>query len=237
MQLTTPIRPKEHTEQALLAAILDGTFPPGTSLPGERTLAAQLGVTRPTLREAIQRLERDGWLTVSQGKTTSVNNYWEEGGLNVLGALAMQSDRLPPNFICQLLEVRLHLAPAYTSLAVDAHSEQAAHFLAEGADVADTPEAFAAYDWLLHRRLTIWSENPIYTMILNGFAGFYEDVAVQYFDSQESRLASRRFYQQLWEMAVSGDAVAAADLTRAMMRQSIALWEAQQGAACGRAGG
>ena len=57
-----PARPRAHAESVLLAAILDGTFPPGTTLPGERTLAAQLGVTRPTLREALQRLARDGWL-------------------------------------------------------------------------------------------------------------------------------------------------------------------------------
>lgn len=53
---TSHIRPSEHAESALVTAILDGEFPPGSALPGERVLAGQLGVTRPTLREAIQRL-------------------------------------------------------------------------------------------------------------------------------------------------------------------------------------
>ena len=80
----------------LLSAILDGTFEPGSTLPGERKLAAELGVTRPTLREAIQRLARDGWLTVRQGKSTVVNDYWRDGGLNVLNTLVHHGNNLPP---------------------------------------------------------------------------------------------------------------------------------------------
>jgi len=40
------------------------------------------------------------------------------------------------------------------------------------ADLTDTPEAYAAFDWKLHHRLTAASGNAIYTLILNGFAGF-----------------------------------------------------------------
>ena len=69
-----PVRPNERAEQWLVTAILDGDLPPGSTLPAERTLATQLGVTRPTLREAIQRLARDGWLTIAHGKPTVVND-------------------------------------------------------------------------------------------------------------------------------------------------------------------
>src|SRR5690606_10921121 len=107
-----------------------GQFPPGSSLPGERTLASDLGVTRPPLREAIQRLARDGWLTVAHGKPTVVNNFWTEGGLNVLGKLVEHHQSgLPPQFISQLLEVRLHLAPAYMRAAVFRAAPQVAAVL------------------------------------------------------------------------------------------------------------
>ena len=72
---SAPQRPNAYAEHSLIAAILDGTFPPGSTLPGERMLAVELGVTRPTLREAIQRLARDGWLTVRQGKATVVQRF------------------------------------------------------------------------------------------------------------------------------------------------------------------
>ncbi len=92
---TAPQRPNNYAESSLISAILDGDFPPGSTLPGERTLAVELGVTRPTLREAIQRLTRDGWLTVQHGKATQVNDIWHDGGLNVLSALVNYPDHLP----------------------------------------------------------------------------------------------------------------------------------------------
>ena len=84
---SAPQRPAAHAEQSLVSAILDGTYPPGSTLPGERELARQLGVTRPTLRETLQRLECEGWMTIRQGKSTRVNDIWREGGLTVLSAL------------------------------------------------------------------------------------------------------------------------------------------------------
>ncbi|XPE41305.1 GntR family transcriptional regulator [Shigella flexneri] len=39
-----------------------------------------IGVTRTTLREVLQRLARDGWLTIQHGKPTKVNNFWETSG-------------------------------------------------------------------------------------------------------------------------------------------------------------
>jgi GntR family transcriptional repressor for pyruvate dehydrogenase complex len=42
--------------------IVDGTLQPGQKLLPERELAVQFGVSRPSLREAIQRLEAKGLL-------------------------------------------------------------------------------------------------------------------------------------------------------------------------------
>ena len=111
MDWESPQRPAELTESRLIAAILDGTFPINSTLPAERELAEKLGVTRPTLREALQRLGRDGWLEIHQGKPTRVRNYWQEGNLGLLNAITRDPDKLPPDFITQLLEARISLAP------------------------------------------------------------------------------------------------------------------------------
>lgn len=47
-------------ERAIREMILSGTLDPGDLLPGEHDLAEQLGVTRPTIREAIRKLESSG---------------------------------------------------------------------------------------------------------------------------------------------------------------------------------
>ncbi len=229
MNHPTPQRPNNHAEEALITAILDGEFPPGATLPAERELAAQLGVTRPTLREALQRLARDGWLTIRQGKPTEVNDFWWHGGLNVISGIVRHSRRLPPGFVADLLRVRLDLAPTFTRVAVERSGQAVLDLLAGWQALADTAAAYAAFDWALQRGLTVASGNPVYALILNGFAGFYETLAQTYFARAEARQASRAFYAALAGAAARKDAVLAESITREVMVRSIDLWQAAAG--------
>ena len=222
---TAPQRPNNYAESSLISAILDGDFPPGSTLPGERTLAVELGVTRPTLREAIQRLARDGWLTVQHGKATQVNDIWHDGGLNVLSALVHYPDHLPTGFITSLLEVRLNLAPAYTREAILNGNGVVKAFLESHRELNDETAVYATYDWQLHQLLTIQSGNPIYTLIFNGFTDFYEQMACIYFATAESRARSRQFYAALLETAVAQDPLRAEIICRETMRESIEVWQ------------
>lgn len=53
--------------EQLETMILEGALKPGEKLPAERTLAEQFGVSRPSLREAIQKLIAKGSLISRQG--------------------------------------------------------------------------------------------------------------------------------------------------------------------------
>lgn len=226
---SAPKQPAEYAEEALVSAILDGTYSPGSMLPGERDLAAQLGITRPTLRETLQRLDRDGWIVIRHGKSTVVNDYWRAGGLNVLNALVRYSSQLPPDFVPNLLEMRLALAPIYTAAAVARSAQSVVTCLAGYTELEDTAQAFAAFDWQLQHGLTVASGNPIYTLILNGFAGFYEEMARRYFARSEARSSSRTFYALLADAARTGDAAQAEQVTRSVMEASIVLWQSASG--------
>lgn len=215
----------DAVEEQLVGAFLNGTYPLGTALPGERDLAAQLGVTRPTLREVLKRLERDGWIKVRHGKPTLVNDIYRDGGLNALSAVVRRPEALPADFIPHLLAVRLDLAPAYTRQAIMRGSKPLVALLETHPRLEDSPEQYARYDWLLHRELCLASGNPIYTMILNGFAGFYERMARIYFSDPQARKLSKNFYAVLLSTLQSGDALTGEAVTRSMMRESIRIWE------------
>jgi GntR family negative regulator for fad regulon and positive regulator of fabA len=218
-------KPAEVAESRLIDAILEGHFKVGEYLPPERELATQLGITRPTLREALQRLARDGWLDIHQGKPTRVCDFWHEGNLAVLSAIAQHSDHLPPDFIPNLLYVRLLLSPAYIRMAVEREANQVIEILNGYAQITNTPEAFATFDWQLHHHLTVLSGNPIFTLILNGFRNLYPAMARLYFRPQNARDRSRTFYKDLLTAAQEGNAEAAETVTRSVMIDSLALWE------------
>lgn len=220
----SPQKPAVYVENQLIDAILDGHFPIDSDLPAERELAAQLGVTRPTLREALQRLARDGWIEIHHGRPTRVRDYWHEGNLGILGAIVKHSRKLPKDFVPNLLEVRQLMAPAYTRMAVEEAPEKVVSLLQGYENLPERAEDFASADWELHYQLTIASGNPVFCMILNGFADFYHTMACIYFELPASREESRSFYAGLLEAAKKGDPELAEVLTRQMMCDSLGLW-------------
>lgn len=219
-------RPAELAESRLIGAFLGGQFPIGSSLPPERDLAVQLGITRPTLREALQRLARDGWIEIRHGRPTRICDFWQEGNLGVLAAMARTQDHLSPAFVVNLLEVRISLAPGYTRLAVERAPQAVLELLQNYADLEDMPEAFAAADWHLHRVLTIASANPVFTLILNGFGDLYQALAQTYFAHPQAREHSRSFYVALAVAAGRSDPEAAERLTFRVMAESLQIWQA-----------
>lgn len=90
-----PVRPRRVTHE-IVRQIQDlmglGLLPPGSKLPPEREMAQQLGVSRPTLREAIGVLEHMGLLRSVQGDGTYVLNAAERCLLDPLQALITGSD-------------------------------------------------------------------------------------------------------------------------------------------------
>jgi GntR family negative regulator for fad regulon and positive regulator of fabA len=224
MNWDAPLKPAELTEYRLIEAILDGHFPIDSTLPAERELASQLGVTRPTLREALQRLARDGWVEIRHGRPTRVRDFWREGNLGVLGAIAHHREHTPPDFVPNLLTVRLLLAPSYIRAAIERQPQKIVGLLDEYTDLEDTPQAFAEADWELHQKLTILSGNPVFTLILNGFCALYHSMALIYFAKSEARQHSLTFYHDLREAAVTQDAETAEAVTRAVMHKSLDLW-------------
>ena len=60
----------DQIAERLEGMIADGTLRPGERLPAERQLSERLGISRPSLREAIQQLASKGLLSTRQGGGT-----------------------------------------------------------------------------------------------------------------------------------------------------------------------
>ena len=72
-------------ETALREAIRSGRLHPGARLPGSRSLAADLGISRGTVVQAYTQLIAEGWLTGTTGSGTRVADLPGAGSVAGLG--------------------------------------------------------------------------------------------------------------------------------------------------------
>jgi GntR family negative regulator for fad regulon and positive regulator of fabA len=218
------LRPTQYVEKILVTAILDGTYSCGMALPNERSLAEQMGVTRPTLRETLQRLAGEGWITIHHGKPTVVNDYWQAGGLSLLGTLSKYSDYLPNGFIRHLLEVRLTMLPSVAGRAAGYQPEILLDCLAEARNLAEDAKAFSDFDWKLQMLMSRNSQNPVFSLILNDFARIFANMGMHYFNLNTARQASRMFYRAL-ARAIEKRSDTVEEVVKKAMEQSISIWQ------------
>jgi GntR family transcriptional regulator, negative regulator for fad regulon and positive regulator of fabA len=221
--LRSPLRPAQFAEHILVTSILNGTYPCGSALPAERSLAQQIGITRPTLRETLQRLAGEGWIKIQHGKPTVVNDFWSAGGLSMLGTLAKYGDFLPNGFITRLLEVRVMLLPPVAGLAASHQPQRLIAHLGLRPRHSDSAETFAAFDWAFQMRMARESGNPIYPLILNDFASIFQKMAARYFNPQHSRDASLVYYRNLTS-AIERQDNSVEKVVKKAMEQSIQIW-------------
>lgn len=217
-------RPAVHAETSLITAILEDRYPPGTTLPAERQLAAELGITRPTLREALQRLSRDGWIQIQHGKPTAVLDFWETGGLGILRTLADYDGYLPPDFICHLLEFRIVFLPDAARRAAERRPDAIRAILKKTPSDDAGAEDLAGFDWRLQVGMAAASGNRIYPLLVNDFATIYARLGTRYFDEPRARDASRRFYRALATAVETGPEAVDGAVCDAM-EESLDIWK------------
>jgi GntR family transcriptional repressor for pyruvate dehydrogenase complex len=147
--------------------ILRGVLEPGDRLPVERELAAQLGVSRPTLREAIRALVSMGVLEPRQGSGTYVTDLAPA----TLAEPLVFAMRRNGRFLPALLDVRIMLevgAVEQAATRIDADGVAELRRLNElvGSTRHD-PEASIDHDTEFHRGIYAAAGNPILTALLD----------------------------------------------------------------------
>jgi GntR family transcriptional regulator, transcriptional repressor for pyruvate dehydrogenase complex len=118
-----PIKPKRMSDQVfeqLKDLIFRGHLKPGERLMTERELAQNLGVSRPTVREAINKLVATHLLEHRQGQGTFVNPPNAGADKNPLAAVINGQDAS----LMDLLEVRLGLECNAVALAARRATEE-----------------------------------------------------------------------------------------------------------------
>ena len=146
--------------------ILDGRLAPGQRLPSERALSEALGISRPTVREAIRSLQAMHILESRHGAGTFVASLSVEELLGPLQFVLSLAD----GGLEHLFEVRLLLEPGAAALAAErATSEEVGGLrdcAARAENAVDDPDAMLRLDTELHERIVRASGNPLLEHLL-----------------------------------------------------------------------
>ncbi|MEV5547088.1 FadR/GntR family transcriptional regulator [Streptomyces sp. NPDC052309] len=157
--------------EKIKAMIVSGALRPGDRLPKESELAAELGLSRNSLREAVRALSLTRILDVRQGDGTYVSSLDPQ---LLLEALSFVVDFHRDDTVLEFLAVRRILEPAATALAAPRISEAQLDELDARLDaLGDEPsvEELVACDLEFHRGIVRNSGNSVLCSLLDGLSG------------------------------------------------------------------
>ena len=96
--IKTTDKPLHYQAQFYLRDLIqNGTYQPGEKLPPEGEFAEQLGISRPTLREALYKLELEGLIIRRHGVGTYISPSYQsrlDSGLEVLESIEHIAHRM-----------------------------------------------------------------------------------------------------------------------------------------------
>ncbi|WP_121746042.1 FadR/GntR family transcriptional regulator [Streptomyces sp. E2N166] len=151
--------------------IVSGALRPGDRLPRESELAAGLGLSRNSLREAVRALSLIRILDVRQGDGTYVSSLDPQLLLEAIGFVV---DFHRDDTVLEFLAVRRILEPAATAMAASRITDRVLDELEGGLDALGgepSVEALVACDLEFHRGIVGASGNSVLCSLLDGLSG------------------------------------------------------------------
>jgi len=162
------------TDQAIAKIkelIVAGEFTAGRKLPREQDLAARLGISRNSLREAVRALTLVGVLDTRVGDGTYVTSLDADMLLTGLGFVG---DLLEGGTLLEVHRVRCILEPAATALAATRMTEQDFDALAASLELMDRAEStqqFIDADNEFHRIIVSATGNSTLASLIQSLSG------------------------------------------------------------------
>ncbi|WP_432933146.1 FadR/GntR family transcriptional regulator [Microbispora sp. CA-135349] len=163
------------TEQAIeriRQLIKDGTLPPGARLPPEQELAAELGLSRNLLREAVRSLVTTRVLEVRRGDGTYVTSL---SPALLLEGVGLAVEMMRGDDLLEITEVRRLFEPVATGLAATritpAQLTEVERHLNAMIDAQNDVEALNHHDDAFHRAVFDATGNKSLAALLGGIAG------------------------------------------------------------------
>ncbi len=193
----------------LLDEVVGGELAAGDSLPSERRLAELLGVSRPAVREALQRLSEARLVEVRHGGSTTVRDFRTSAGLDLLPRLLVREGHLDAAVGRSVLQARQAIAPTVAALAASTrHQDAAARLSAALVTLEDAPDTIARQ----RAALGFWdvavdlADSIVFRLLFNSLRAAYEPAIDALGPVMEAEVDNVTGYRALAEAIAAGDA-------------------------------
>lgn len=157
LQMNKPMHAsRESNLESLRSYIADGNYGPGDRLPAERELIGALGMTRASLRRALDALEQEGLIWRHVGKGTFLASHGDKQQVNWVENVSHQ---LTP---VKMMRARYSIEPAIAREAAMNASTEAIERISraiEGSEAATDWESYEAFDDEFHHAVSAASDN------------------------------------------------------------------------------
>jgi GntR family transcriptional repressor for pyruvate dehydrogenase complex len=155
----------------LIDLITERQLKAGDRLPPERELAATMGVSRSSLREALRALAMLGVAEMRQGDGTYLTALRADTLMRPVGLVLALSD----SGLEELFEARKLVEPGLAALAAtridDEEAAELCRLARSSPAVLEAPEAFMWADIELHARIARAASNAVLERLLDSIAG------------------------------------------------------------------
>ena len=155
----------------LIDLIKERQLKAGDRLPPERELAASMGVSRSSLREALRALAMLGVAEMRHGDGTYLTALQPDTLMRPVGLVLALSD----SGLEELFEARKLVEPGLAALAAQRISDADAAELQRSAEASaaalEDPEAFMFADIELHAKIARAASNAVLERLLDSIAG------------------------------------------------------------------
>jgi DNA-binding FadR family transcriptional regulator len=211
----SPVARRSVTDEVydqILATVIAGELTPGAALPSERRLAEVLGVSRPVVREALQRMTHAGLVEVRQGGSTTVRDYRRTAGLDLLPRLLVHDGELDLAVARSILEARQAVAPEIAALAA---ARTTPRLVARLYATLDALAAATDPVELQLRALDFWehladgADSVVFRLMYNSLRAAYEPAVEALAPLLEEEVSQLDGYRQILAAVEAGDADAA----------------------------
>jgi GntR family transcriptional regulator, transcriptional repressor for pyruvate dehydrogenase complex len=218
-------RAYEQLAASIRAMILAGELGDGERLPSETVLAAQAGVSRPTVREALRVLQEWGFIERASPRILVVRTHTEEPAVREM-TRALRRRNVT---FRSLHEALLTLEPDLAALAAERRDDGDLRTLRalideQRASIAQFPR-WCRLDDDFHMAIAEASGNPPLTLARASVSVIVVPTSLQFVRSERVAEAAIDFHERIFDEIRARDSEAAAFVARRHINDFRQAWE------------